>query len=259
MRRNSLTTSEVTELRQELEQRAAEVGSLREEKARWIGALAHDLRHPVSALITYSELLLEERENLRADDLALVSAIRSCAESMSRLIDDAFDLAMLDTIPISEQPIDVEALLHDGIDAIRPVAHRKKMRITFHASRGCPPVLGDFKRLLQVFTNILDNAAKYCPPESAVEISVSARNSEIEFAVKDNGPGIPADEIGKIFQPFQKTRIRAATAEPGTGLGLAICKRIIERHGGRIWVQSATGAGAAFFIALPAAKVAASA
>ncbi len=99
--------------------------------------------------------------------------------------------------------------------------------------------------------NLLSNAIKYSHPHTKVKISVSESDKEVIIAVKDEGQGIPADDIGKLFQPFVKASVKSTGGEQSTGLGLVICKKITEAHGGRIWVESQVGVGTTFFVAIP--------
>jgi signal transduction histidine kinase len=245
----------ITDLQRALDQRDAEIEKLKQEKARWVGMAAHDLRHPVSAVLAYAELLLESGGSLSDDDRALVSAIRSSTEFMLQLINDVFDMASLDSVPLSLEPVDLEHLVHSSMDVVRPLAERKRIRISASADGGFSVVMADMQRMLQAFTSIIGNAVRYCPAGSRIDISLAPCETGVKVCFKDTGPGIPADEIDIVFQPFQKTRGRAASSEPGTGLGLAICKGIVERHGGRIWVESTAGEGCTFFVTLPAAAM----
>jgi signal transduction histidine kinase len=239
-------------LERALQAREAEIEKLKDEKARWVGMAAHDLRHPVGAILAYTDMILSAPDTtLGDDDRSLVCAIRSSTEFMLELINDVFDIASLESVPFSIEPVDLENVVRQSVDFCRPLAQRKKTQITVTAERELACVRADIKRMLQAIANILGNAIKYCPPQSSVEINITRNEHGMVVCVKDNGPGIPADEIDKIFQPFQKTRSRAAASQPGTGLGLAISKRIVQRHGGEIWVESTPGSGSSFFIALP--------
>lgn len=239
------------ELERALERRNEEISRLREENARLVGKATHDLRHPVSALLTYSELLLESEETTLSDDnRALVTEMRRCGQFMRELLDDVFDIASVDSIRFNWESAAVEELVRQSIDALTTMALRKKIHIQVAAEIGIPFVWVDKARMVQVFSNVVNNAIKFSPIESAIHIRVARDGNSASVCVEDNGPGIPEDEIESIFQPFSRTRNRAAAKEPGTGLGLAICKRILERHGGQIRVES-SGQGSAFFIALP--------
>jgi signal transduction histidine kinase len=251
---------DIAALSRALQQRNADLLNLKEEKARWIAMAAHDLRHPVGAILTYADMLLEAPpEALREDDRSLVAAIRSCSESMLQLIGDISDLATLDSAPLSLETIDFEMAVHVSVDAVRPLAERKNIRIAAEVIGRPPKIRADMPTILQAFTNLIRNAVRCSPPGSDVEIAMAANGPDIMLSVKDHGPGIQPDEVNVIFQPFHKTRARASSGEPGTGLELAICRRIVERHGGRVWVESAAGAGSTFFVVLPASEKAAAA
>jgi len=104
--------------------------------------------------------------------------------------------------------------------------------------------------MTQVFLNLIGNAIKFCGNGSHVYVTVVDQPTNVLVSVQDNGPGIPPDELGSIFMPFQRSR-GSVSAQPGTGLGLAICKRIVERHDGQIWAENAIDGGAVFFVSLP--------
>ena len=242
---------DISELQRELERRDKEMLRLREENARLMGKAAHDLRHPVSALLTYSELLLESDETaLNDDNRALVIEMRRCGELMRKMLDDVFEIARLDSIRFDWEPAAVEELVTQSVDDLTSMAVRKKIQIQVAAEIGIPIVRVDKARMVQAFSNIVCNAIKFSPIESSIHIRIARDGTFASVCVQDSGPGIPDDEIENIFRPFSRTRARAASKEPGTGFGLAISTRILERHGGRIWVES-SGKGSAFFIALP--------
>jgi signal transduction histidine kinase len=115
---------------------------------------------------------------------------------------------------------------------------------------GAPPARCDRERILQVLTNLLSNAIKFSPPGGAVRVEAARRNGEVVVSVRDSGPGIPADQRAHIFDRFWQAK---ETAGLGTGLGLSIARGLVERHGGRLWVDSEVGAGSTFSFTLPAA------
>jgi len=241
----------IAELKRQVERRDQELLRLRDENARLIGKAAHDLRHPVSALLTYSELLLESEETALSDDnRALVVEMRRCGELMRKMLDDVFEIARLDSVQFNWEPAAVEDLVAQSVDALTSMALRKKIHIQVAAEIGLPMVRVDKARMVQAFSNVVSNAIKFSPSDSSVHIRIGRDGTFASVCVEDSGPGIPDDEIESIFRPFSRTRTRAASKEPGTGLGLPICTRILERHGGRIWVKSSRE-GSAFFIALP--------
>jgi two-component system, OmpR family, sensor histidine kinase KdpD len=115
-----------------------------------------------------------------------------------------------------------------------------------------PAVELDYLEIDQVLTNLIENALRYTPAQSPIEVSVQARDGQIEISVADRGPGIPPEEMNYIFDKFYRVRAMDATARTsGSGLGLAVCKGLVEAHGGRIWAENRTGGGAMFRFTLP--------
>ena len=139
-----------------------------------------------------------------------------------------------------------EKILNQSLDNLKVALDESGATVTHDA---LPSVMADSSQLLQLFQNLLNNAIKFRSAEPArIHVSAEQQENEWIFAVKDNGIGIPAEEVPHIFELFHRTdRIKY----PGTGIGLAICKRIIERHGGRIWVESKIGKGSTFYFTIP--------
>jgi signal transduction histidine kinase len=132
---------------------------------------------------------------------------------------------------------------------VRHLASRKAIAIEVRCPEGLPALTLDRRQMTQVLFNLLGNAIKFCPIGSRVNIAVLKGPGDIAIDVQDDGPGIPPHWLEAIFLPFQ--RLATTSGERGTGLGLAICKRIVERHGGRIWAENAIEAGAVFHVSLP--------
>ena len=115
------------------------------------------------------------------------------------------------------------------------------------------PVRMDAFKIEQVLNNLIQNAVKFSHPDKTIDVRTEKKGGMIVVSVKDEGQGIPADELDKLFLPFQRTSVRSTGGEPSTGLGLAIVKRIVEGHGGKIWVESKPGVGSTFHFSIPAA------
>ncbi len=221
-----------------------------------LGLAAHDLRHPAAALVIFSELLTEAvGPDANAEQRELIDSIHSASELLLRLLDDSLELAQAEsgTAQLRAAPSAVEDILARSVAISRPLAARKRMRLSF-TQKGEPLlVLLDGIKMSKVFNNLIGNAIQYSQPGARIKVRLSHCEDAVVVSVQDNGPGVnPADLIA-LFTPFQKTRSRQASDQSSTGLGLAIAKHIVDLHGGRIWVTSEVGKGTTFYVSLPAA------
>jgi light-regulated signal transduction histidine kinase (bacteriophytochrome) len=166
---------------------------------------------------------------------------------MQRLIEGLLRYSRI-TVP-QFVPVETGTVVSDAIANLAEAIHRSDAVITVNGT--LPAVVGDETQLLQLFQNLLANALKYKKPKVPPRITVSAQwdNGEWLFSVKDNGIGIPAEDSEKVFEIFK--RLHTVEEYPGTGIGLASCKKIVEQHHGRIWLESVPGEGTTFFFSLP--------
>jgi len=132
----------------------------------------------------------------------------------------------------------------------RVLAAKKQIEIEL-MDEPLPLLLLDASKIEQVLNNLLSNAIKFSPPRTTIRVRVARADDQILLAVQDQGPGIPPNELDKLFKPFQRTSVKSTAGEKGTGLGLSIVKKIVEGHHGKIWVESQVGQGTTFFVALP--------
>ena len=214
--------------------------------------VAHELREPLTASIGYSELLLNRYEELTKEQREeALRAISRTGRRLASLVEDMLDVSRMETgeLTFVMESIDVNALVTEVLEEHGRIAQGVKIR---SAPGELPLVKGDPNRLKQVLWNLFSNAVKFSPDKGTVTVATEKRDGEVVICVRDEGIGIPADEMALLFgkfvrisQPGMKQRI------PGTGLGLYICKRIVEGHRGRIWAESEPGAGTTFFVAVP--------
>ncbi len=210
---------------------------------------SHDLTEPLRMVVSYLELLnLRAEKKLGAEEREFIGYAADGARRMQHLIQDLLAYARVDTRARPLEPIDCERVLASVLANLK-VAIAESQTIVEHDP--LPIVQGDVMQLTQVFQNLIGNAIKFRGRE-APKIHVGARreNGEWVFHVRDNGIGIAPKNFERIFILFQRLHTRQEYA--GTGMGLAICKKIIERHGGRIWVESKPGEGTTFFFTIPA-------
>ena len=150
------------------------------------------------------------------------------------------------------QPAEITPILLEGYENQEPMAREKGLRLRAELAVDGLEVLCDRDRILQVLANLLGNAIKFCETGDTITLRAERRDGDVLIAVSDTGPGIPRNELDKIFEAY-RTIEHARHGRTGTGLGLYITKGIVERHGGRIWVESELGAGTTFFLTLPLA------
>jgi signal transduction histidine kinase len=193
-----------------------------------------------------SDLLSEE-------DLEFLSIIQSSSEFMLHMVEDLLDVSAIESgrLNLNLQPTDLSALVEHNVMLNRVLAEKKQIHLSFQATGDLPTSLLDPAKIEQVLNNLISNAVKFSYPASSVAIRVCKDQDRALISVKDEGQGIPADEIDKLFKWFGKTSIKGTKGEGSAGLGLAIARRIVLGHQGTIWVESEAGKGSTFYVSLP--------
>ncbi len=224
-------------------------------KDRAIAILGHEIRNPLSAIQSAQTVLQlaphDEQKVAWAGDV-----IGRQVAQLTHMADDLLDLAALTRDgPPRKTPVDLLAVLRQAIEQTEPLFHKKGHRL--HSDVGDSPVVvsGDHQRLVQVFANLLINAAKYTDPEGEIRVSVQPRESQrVAVVVSDNGVGLPTGAVEDLFEPFVQAPGAASNAEGGLGLGLAIVRKIVIAHGGTVRAESAgLCLGSNFTVVLPLA------
>jgi signal transduction histidine kinase len=243
---------ELANAQRQLSQRNLELERLNKEKTHWLGIAAHDLRNSLSAIIINSEVLIQDLSVPPHEQRAALKSIRSTSEFMLELLDNVLDISVIETGTqrFSLELTDVRSFVEKIIALSRPIADRKQARIEARYSEWLSSVVLDRPKMSQVLLNLIGNAIKFSPNGANIQITVDQERTNVRISVRDNGPGIPADELDSIFSPFYRSE-RSVSIQRGAGLGLAICKRIVEGHGGSIWAENAIAGGAVFHLTLP--------
>jgi methanogenic corrinoid protein MtbC1/two-component sensor histidine kinase len=238
--------SEHINSQRELAKLRVDLARLAHEKNELIGILAHDLRNPLSVVLSYSRLL-RDPELSKAECAQLLDDVESSTRFVLRLVEETLELAMIERgqLALSLQRVDVSELIAAAARLERVLAQKKKIVIECRPSGPCM-VDGDPAKLRQVFTNLLSNAVKYSHPGSEVMVSVRQEAAYAVIEVRDHGVGIEPEDLKKLFQPFSRLRKGGTQGERSTGLGLAIVRRIVEGHAGGITVESQPGSGSRF-------------
>ncbi len=223
-------------------------------KSRFLATMSHELRTPLNAIIGFAELLLLPRSAAleAAQRQAYIADIRDSGAHLLSLINDILDYSRLeaDHLPLSEAPFDLDQFLNDCLRLVRAQAEAGRLELRLG---GLPPlaVMGDERRLRQCVVNLLANAIKFTAAGGKVTLSAAVAGPDLEIAVTDTGCGIPADQLEQVFEPFFQVDSDLARASNGTGLGLPLSRKLVERHGGRLTLESRMGEGTSARISLP--------
>jgi signal transduction histidine kinase len=217
-------------------------------KDEFLAMVSHELRTPIQVIRSALELLESDRAR---DKPRLIAQATRALQRLSRTVEDLLDLAQLQEarIELVREFSRPEALLADVAAAHELMASDRGQTLEVQCAQDLPDLLVDRRRMSQVLGNLVANAVRYGPPQSAIVLTAGYSDGEVRFAVTDQGPGIPAAEREAVFEKFYRRRETAAITG-GSGLGLAIAKSLVELHGGRVWVEDTPEGGSSFVVAL---------
>jgi OmpR-family two-component system manganese-sensing sensor histidine kinase len=219
---------------------------------------SHELRSPLMAIKASSQVALRHPEGMRPSDAEEFGAIARSAEHMSRLTEDLLMLARMDEkLTVTWESIDLTELLQHLVKKFQPQALEQELTLVYQPG-GSPMIKGNSEQILQLFTNLIENALHYTPSGGQITVSTSATGQWIDVSVKDTGIGIAPKQIENIFARFWRADTSRSQWTGGSGLGLAIAQSIAEGHGGKITVTSRLGAGSCFTVRLLTSKLASS-
>lgn len=223
----------------------------------FVANVSHELRTPLTTIKSYTETLLDG--SLYEPEIAtkFLNVINHESDRMTELVQDLLDLSKLDNqqTNFKMQTINLNQLLADSLQKYKIHADKKKQQLTFHNSSIDHIIIGDPNRVEQVIKNIISNAVKYSPEQTAIDVSIYEHDQEVVIEVADAGLGMPEEDLPRIFERFYRVDKARSREMGGTGLGLSIAKEIMEYHGGRISVTSKLGEGATFYLKFPNGNV----
>jgi signal transduction histidine kinase len=244
----------VNRMNDELDRLYREVEAASQQKSEFLANMSHELRTPLNAIIGFSQVLREQMFGEVNDKQAeYLDDIISSGNHLLSLINDILDLSKVEAgqVELEVAPFSLRDALERGVVMVRERANKDGVRVALATDPDVDVVEGDERRIRQVIFNLLSNGVKFTPAGGAVDVSAVRVDGEVRVSVTDTGPGIASEDHERIFEEFQQTAAGIEQRE-GTGLGLALSKRLIEFHGGRLWVESALGTGSTFVFTLPA-------
>ncbi len=248
---------ELSRLKDDLEEKNNKLTTLNEAKNQFIGIAAHDLRNPLSTILSFGDLLIEDLAGEVSDEqYNFITHIVRSAEFMLAMVNDLLEISEIESgrLSVRRTEFNLSELTDMAIINNRVLASKKEIELEYQGPVSGVFIKGDANKLEQVMNNFLSNAIKYSHPETKIKASLNVINGHVEFLVQDQGVGIPQHELDTIFKPFAKGMNQPTNGEKSTGLGLMICKHIIEGHNGRIGVSSMVDKGSTFFFRIPVSE-----
>lgn len=252
LRWNQELEHKVEQRTREVQAQAAKIAELHQQKDQLLGMVAHDLRTPLTGLLGFAEVALVDLDTggpVKED----IEVIRTTALEMNELLSDLLDVAKFEAgkMRLNPQEMDLAAVLAEGRRRYDLWAQAKGIIFRMALRGPLPRARVDARRVQQVLNNLVSNAVKFSSKGGAITLSAREVDGAIEVSVIDTGQGIAAGEVDRIFGQFEQTSAQATAGERSSGLGLAIAKKLVELHGGRIWVESKKGVGSKFTFTLP--------
>ncbi|MEO1290403.1 MAG: HAMP domain-containing sensor histidine kinase [Chloroflexota bacterium] len=215
--------------------------------------MSHELRTPLNAIINFSKFLGKEVPGpVNEEQKQLIGHISDSGQHLLRLINDVLDMSRIAAGSLAlfvEDDIDLRDTLQTAVNYVEPSLSDKLVTLTMNLPASMPIITGDRKRLLQIFLNILSNAAKFTE-EGTITVNGKVTQDSIEVAIQDTGAGIAVEDSEHVFSAFKQTD-SGLRQGGGTGLGMPISRDLAEAHGGRLWFESEVGVGTTFYVVLP--------
>lgn len=242
-----------TEQTGRLEAVNAELNRANQHKAEFLANMSHELRTPLNSILGFSQLMLEGDGGTLSQDQRLdLEVITQNGQHLLALINDLLDISKLEAgkAQLHRGELEVSELVQECVGSVSSLARTKRLELRSQVADDLGQVFGDRAKIKQVLLNLLGNAIKFTE-EGSVDVAVERQGAEVRFTVTDTGVGVPPEDRTRIFESFYQGRSGLSGKYQGTGLGLAITRRLVEMHGGRIWVESTVGKGSTFAFTIP--------
>jgi two-component system, NtrC family, sensor kinase len=243
-----------TGLEQKVAEKTAELQAANRHKSEFLANMSHELRTPLNAVIGFSDALKEQYFGpLNAKQAEYIGDINASGQHLLSLINDILDLSKIEAgkMELESARFNVAAAIDNAIILVRERALRHNLTIKAEIDPDVADIEADERKVKQILVNLLSNAVKFSYPGGVVRATARRVTNTLEIAIADTGLGIAAEDQAMIFEEFRQVQSSGAAKHEGTGLGLSVTRRLVELHGGRIWVESEAGKGAKFIFTLP--------
>ncbi len=249
-----------TMLEKRVEERTAELALAKERaesadriKSNFLAAMSHELRTPLNSIIGFTGIVLQGLPGpLNAEQTKQLGMVQGSARHLLDLINDVLDLSKIEAgqLEVETKPFNACDSIEKVVRLVKPLAEKKGLDLRVELSPEVGELIGDRRRFEQILINLMNNGLKFTE-QGGVRVECAVDGSNLVTRVVDTGIGIKPDDMQKLFQAFQQIDVGLTRSHEGTGLGLSICKRLVEKLGGRIWVESKWGVGSVFTFSLP--------
>src|SRR3989339_872764 len=251
---NILLERRVAERTDELQKANIALEKANRLKSEFLATMSHELRTPLNAIIGFAEVLKDEvAGTLSAEQKEYLGDIHGSGQHLLNMINSILDLSKIEAgkLELHYEAFPVQEAINEVLNTIIGFSNKKGIRINTHIHEDVPSITVDKVKFKQIMFNLLSNAVKFTPENGRVTINASLMNQHVQIAVSDTGIGIKSEDMDKIFEAFRQLDASYARHYEGTGLGLTLTKRLVELHGGKIWVISEFGKGSTFTFTLP--------
>ncbi len=223
-------------------------------KSAFLSTMSHELRTPLNAIIGFSDLIRKPGATSQDQASAYADHIAHAGRRLLNVVSDVLDMSKLESrsLTLDKQPLLISDVLEDALDASRSLFEEKQQPLDVRLEQGLPEIEGDFKRLRQLFGNLLSNASKFTAPKGRILVMAKAlKDGSVTIAIADTGSGMTHEQIVVALMPFAQLQGHLARTQEGTGLGLPLAMGIVKLHGGSLYLDSQPGAGTTAVVTLP--------
>lgn len=250
------TRDELGQLGETFNYMARRLADYEQMRREFVANVSHELRSPLTSIQGFIDALIDGKSKDKQDEAKYLAILQKETYRLSKLVNELLEISSFDAqrVRFNMEPFPITAVVNRAAAILKPQLDEKKLSIRTAIPKDLPLCYGDEDRIEQVIHNLLENAIRFSPPENKILVSARLLDDEILVEIADNGPGIPGDELPRLWERFYRVDKARSRDKGGTGLGLAIVQEIISKHGGQVSADSEPGEGAVFGFTIPAAE-----